>query len=130
MRLVEEKESKSAAECIKLGNDYRNGQGVEKDEDIALGWYQKAAELGDGKASLILGDMYNYYYRYGENHEMAFYWYQKSADLGYAEGQEAVGYMYKNGFGVEEDHKKAFYWYKKAAHQLIKGGYTGPYRVK
>jgi len=61
---------------------------------------------------------------------MAFYWYQKSADLGYAEGQEAVGYMYKNGFGVEEDHKKAFYWYKKAAHQLIKGGYTGPYRVK
>ena len=130
MQLVEENESKSAGEYIKLGDDYYNGRGVEKNEDIALKWYQKAAELEDGKARLILGDMYNYYYRYGENHEMAFYWYQKSADLGYAEGQDAVGYMYKNGFGVEEDHKKAFYWYKKAAHQLIKGGYTGPYRVK
>ena len=130
MQLVEEKDSRSATEYIKLGDDYYNGRGVEKNEDIALKWYQKAAELEDGKARLILGDMYNYYYRYGENHEMAFYWYQKSADLGYAEGQEAVGYMYKNGFGVEEDHKKAFYWYKKAAHQLIKGGYTGPYRVK
>jgi uncharacterized protein len=127
---MEENESKSATEYIKRGDDYYNGRGVEKNEDIALSWYKKAAELGDGKASLILGDMFNYYYRDGENHEMAFYWYQKSAELGYAEGQDAVGYMYKNGFGVEENHKKAFYWYKKSADQLVEGGYTGPYLVK
>ncbi len=57
--------------------------------------------------------MYNYYYRYGENHEMALYWYQKSADLDYAEGQQAVGYMYEHGFGVSHNFKRAFFWYKK-----------------
>ena len=127
---MEENDRKRAALYITFGNDYYYGRGVEKNEDVALNWYQKAAELGDGKASLILGDMFNYYYRDGENHEMAFYWYQKSADLGYTEGQQAVGYMYKNGLGVEEDHKKAFYWYKKAADQLVEGGYNGPYLVK
>jgi TPR repeat protein len=40
-----------------LANMYRNGKGVERDDSIAAGWYQKAAEAGNVQAQYNLGMM-------------------------------------------------------------------------
>ena len=45
------------AQCH-LGIMYANGQGVEKDESMAVKWYRKAAEQGHTKAQANLGFMY------------------------------------------------------------------------
>ena len=44
-------------QCV-LGDYYRYGTGVPKDDAEALKWYRKAAEQGDAHAQLSLGSMY------------------------------------------------------------------------
>ena len=41
-----------------LGNMYRTGQGVAKDEVEAVKWYRKAADQGTASAQVNLGTMY------------------------------------------------------------------------
>ncbi|MCF7785852.1 MAG: sel1 repeat family protein [Prosthecobacter sp.] len=51
-------ENGSAYEQGVLGYMYETGQGVPKDESMAIKWYSKAAELGDPGAQTNLGLMY------------------------------------------------------------------------
>jgi hypothetical protein len=73
-----------------LGIMYANGLGVEKNSDLALQWYKKAAEQATKLAQ-------------GEN----------------AEAQYMLGLMYANARGLPKDSAKALYWYQKAAEQGV-----------
>ena len=62
-----------------LGKCYYNGEGIEKDLEKALYWYQKAAENEYIKAQYDLALLYQEGKKIEKNFKKALYWYQKIA---------------------------------------------------
>lgn len=96
---------------LRLGEAYRKGDGLRKNEELAYQWVRKAAEQGNAAAENDLGTMY----RLGEgvslNKEEAVRWYQKSARHGSAEGMFNLGTCHYNGDGVGSNEYTAYVWF-------------------
>ena len=96
-----------------LATCYRDGEGVQEDQEQAIAWYQKAYELhGDaaGDAANRIGNIYN-----GQkNYVKQFEWYKKSAEEGYDWGMYNLATCYRDGEGVQEDQEQAIAWFQKA----------------
>ena len=106
--------AQSFDEYYNRGENYNYGKnGVAKNVNEAKKWYQKAAEMGDTRAQLALGNLLKESLLYDE----AVKWYQKAADVGDARGQCELGCMYENGYGVLKDLDKAEELYIKSAEQ-------------
>ena len=109
----------------RLGEMYRYGRGVPKDDKIAVKWwtlaaeqFTRAAEQGDADAQYNLGLMYgNYAYREIADDKIAVKWFTLAAEHGHAEAQYNLGVMYVAGKGVLQDDKTAVKWYTLAAEQ-------------
>ncbi|HEY4061378.1 MAG TPA: tetratricopeptide repeat protein [Puia sp.] len=83
----------------------------------ALYWYGRAAEKGDIRAMLQLGNLYISDYigvSISVDGGRAMQWYQKAAGLGNAYAMQKIAWMYANGAGVKEDKKLAKEWQVKA----------------
>lgn len=104
------------AQC-NLGECYRYGCGVPKNEDKEIAWYKKAAEQGHPKAQYELGQCYFCGNGVSEDEIQAVEWYRKAAEQGYAEAQCELGRCYEYGWGVTEDKVQAVAWYRKSAEQ-------------
>ena len=92
---------------------YRDGEGVQEDQEQAIAWFQKAYELhGDaaGNAANGIGLIYNGQKNYVKQVE----WYKKSAEEGYDWGMYNLAGCYSDGAGVQEDQEQAIAWYQKA----------------
>ncbi|MFI5304541.1 MAG: PDZ domain-containing protein [Nitrospiria bacterium] len=107
-----------------LGEIYRRGYGISKDEEEADKWYRKAveqfhrvAELGDLDAQNSLGVIYENGRGVKKDEPEAVKWYRKAAEQGYVDAQHNLGRMYFNGFGLERNESEAVEWYRKAADQ-------------
>ena len=85
--------------------------------EVALKWYQIAAEHNNLEAQCHLGDMYFDGDVGAQDYGKAYEWYLKAAEQGDAYGQYCIGYMYYKGLGVNKDFTKALEWYLKAAEQ-------------
>ena len=107
-----------------LGNRYRDGRGVPKDDAQAVGWYRKSADQGYAAAQYNLGTMYRDGRGVPKDFAEAVQWYRKSADQGYAHAQLQLGLKYAEGRGVLKDNAQAVGWYRKAAEQGDAGGQT------
>lgn len=95
-----------------LGLMYSNGEGVEKNSELAIHWYKEAADGGLAVAMYNLGYEYRYIL---ENYQQAFYWYQQAANTGYISAMTELGDLYYNGLGVAVNKQKALELYKEAA---------------
>ncbi len=96
-----------------LGMCYRDGAGVQEDQEQAIAWFKKAYELhgeAAGDAANGIGLIYN---KQG-NHVKKLEWYKKSAEEGYDWGMYNVACCYRDGEGVQEDREQAIAWFKKA----------------
>jgi hypothetical protein len=71
-----------------LGWLYYNGIDVQKSEDMAAQWYQKAADQGHAEAQSWLGFMYAEGRGVQQSYIQAGKWYQKAADQGHAEAKQ------------------------------------------
>ena len=100
-----------------LGEMYRDGIRVAKNEAEAVKWYQKAAKQGHASAQYNLGCMYDLGIGVARNESEAVKWYQKAAEQGNADGQQQLGTMYDLGIGVARNESEAVKWYQKAAEQ-------------
>ncbi len=98
-----------------LGEMYREGRGIAKDEVQAFKWYSKAAEQGNDVAQFGLGWMYQEGRGIAKDEVQAFKWYSKAAEQGNDVAQFALGWMYQKGLGTAKDEVQAFKWYSKAA---------------
>jgi TPR repeat protein len=97
---------------FKLGEMYRNGDGVMRDYVVADKWYQKAADQGYAAAQNRIGGMYeNGRGGVTIDYAAAMKWYRKSADQGDARAQFNIGWMYERGHGVKQDWEEAYFWY-------------------
>lgn len=101
-----------------LGKCYTQGEGVEKNDSLAIKWWCCAAEEGHTLSQLTLGKCY-YNGAYGLNvdYQAAATWFLKAAEHYNTEAQYLIGCCYYNGEGVEQSDVKAFKWLRRAAKE-------------
>lgn len=98
-----------------LGCKYANGEGVDKNETIACGWFSKAAKQGDATAQYNLGIMYAYGRGVTKDEKIACEYFMLAAKQGDSDAQYNFAYMCIEGLGVKKDYKKGREWYELAA---------------
>jgi eukaryotic-like serine/threonine-protein kinase len=96
---------------------YDKGFGVDRNEERAAAWYQKAAEKGHLLAQLNVGDLYEAGAGVPQSYEQALKWYKRAAEQGNPEAQYFVGFYYDKGQGTQQDDTAAVLWYEKSAQQ-------------
>lgn len=89
------------------------GHGMEANEGLALPDLERAAELGHGEASGLLGHLA----LNKNNNETALRHFQRSATAQQSIGMFGLGMMYLHGVGVERDLVKASMYFKDAAER-------------
>ena len=95
-------ETKEADYMVELGAFYYG----KRQFDLALKYYDLAAESGNLYAISDLGYIW-YYGRTGEkNYEKAFYYFDKARRMGDTVAEYKVADMYKNGYYVQKDYGK------------------------
>ena len=103
-------ETKNDNYMVELGGMYYEQQYF----DLALKYYEMAAEYNNLYAISNLGYVW-YYGRTGErNYEKAFYYFDRARQMGDMVAAYKVADMYKNGYYVEQDYEK----YKAAIEEL------------
>lgn len=107
---------------IAMGRKYLFGsEGVPRDIEKAIPWFNKAAEQGSPEAQFELADIYlsTIYKEEGKiedgNEETGMDWLIKSANAGYARAQAKLGDRYR--YAKPPDFESAILWYRKAAEQ-------------
>ncbi len=96
------RETKKPEYMLDLGSYYYE----DKRFDLALKYYEMAAELGDIKAMICLGYIW-YYGRTGtRDFEKAFSYFSAGQKAGDVQSAYKVADMYKNGYFVEKDYDK------------------------
>ncbi len=86
----------AAAAAFSLGWMYQKGEGVARDDNMAMDWYLLAVERGSNDARHILNI---------------------TAEQGNAAAQYTLGEMHERGRGVAKDSEMAVQWYTRAARQ-------------
>ena len=99
-----------------MGYYYETGMGVQRNDNEALKWYQRAANQQSSYGMFNVGE----FYKEGrggleKDYAKAMTWYRKSADLDDAMAMTAIGEMYQDGLGVGVDGDRAVKWYLKGA---------------
>ncbi|KAF9147285.1 hypothetical protein BG015_011102 [Linnemannia schmuckeri] len=101
---------------VTLGDRYKDGREVHKDDQTAIDWYCKAAEQGHPRAQYNVGLLHEQGYGdVPQDHAKAYEWFLKSAVQGYVDAQAKVSQAYTKGTGVPKDNIKAMEWAVKAA---------------
>lgn len=96
------REKKDPDDMVALGSMYYE----RKQFDLALKYYEMAAEYGNLYAISNLGYVW-YYGRTGErDYEKAFHYFSKAMEMGNLIATYKVADMYKNGYYVEKDYEK------------------------
>ena len=95
-----------------LGESYNDGrEGLTKDEEQAIVWFQNAAEAGHGKAIKALAHIYE-----DKDEAMTVEWYRKGVELGHSCCMTNLGVAYSYGkYGLAKDKVKAVEWYRRSA---------------
>lgn len=101
--------------AAQLGDRYREGNGVPRDDAQALHWYTTAAERGDPYAQDNLGSMLLRGIGCRSDSTAAVHWYRAAAEQGNATAQFNPGVQYLSGDGVEQSYRSAGDWFGKAA---------------
>lgn len=100
---------------LQLGADYFLGHGVQRNEELAAYWYEKAASSGDASAQLQIG----YFYQVGigvpRDAAKAAHWYQLASAGGLAVAKMNLGVAYLWGTGVPKDQPLALQLLREAA---------------
>jgi len=99
--------------ATRLGEAYASGDGIAVDKNLALHWYQVAADSGDADAGyLIWAELRS------ENLlslAQSLQWLRRSAAMGNEEAAAELAECYELGVGVEKNIGKAIEWSEKAA---------------
>jgi len=105
---------------INLANMFQQGQGVTEDQKEAMGYVERAANLGDARAQYELGMAHEKGIVRERDIEKAAAWLKKSAEQDDSDGQFAYGVMLATAKGKGLDkatpaqRAEAITWLKKA----------------
>ncbi len=94
------------------------GNGVKKDEALAVKWFEQAAIAGHPYAQATLGELYLLGWGPLEaDPAMAAKWMKSAAMQGLREAKTSYGAMLVAGKGVEKNEEEAFRWIRSAAQE-------------
>lgn len=134
-------EGKKALSCFKkaaglncheafarIGDAYRDGNGVGQDNAMACKWYRKGADVGEITATLKLAGCYKNGIGGEQDYEKAMLEYRHIAEringrgfkhqtAGIGTALYEIGNMYLKGLGVQPDLKKAIRYFTLAANK-------------
>lgn len=110
-------EAGSAVNCFELGLRYEKGRGVQKDDRMAITYYEKACEGDDAGGCANLGLAYSRGTGVAKNGKKYFSLSKKGCKLGSAVACNNVGWAYQSGEGTKKDIKKAIKQYDKACEK-------------
>jgi TPR repeat protein len=116
-RFREAAEDGHAAAAYELAQAYREGRGIEQDDEKAAHWFTTAAERGDPRAQYLLGTAYYSGAGVDQDYEIAAVWLGKAAVQGHVRAQFLLAVAFANGRGVAQNQAWAARWYGKAARQ-------------
>lgn len=102
---------RSAKAMVNIGLLYLNGRYLPQNTEMAISWFEQAANEGYGKAFSILGNMYKDGNGVEVDNEKAKYWYKKGAEEEDAESlyrlAESLYISYDNVTNDEEEIERA-----------------------
>lgn len=96
---------------------YEQGVGVEKNDILAVKYYQWSADQGYAAALSNLGYCYKHGQGVKEDRYEAVRLYGLGADQNHATSLNNLGYCYQHGYGVEKDLQEAVRLYQRSAEQ-------------
>ena len=102
--------------CLDLARHYALGAGVRQDDEIALRYFQKAANLGDVQGTFMVG--LHYYEGLGtrRNFKRAVDYFKRALEMGDTRALYHLGICCSRGEGVRQDAAAAAgYWQQGAA---------------
>jgi hypothetical protein len=99
-----------AAAQTNIGEMYLRGEGVDKDRDIAIYWFRKAAHRDFPEAEYRLGRAH-----LGEDDEEAVRWFKTAVEHGHIQSLNSLAALYEQGQGVRQDLGEAFRLRQQAA---------------
>lgn len=107
--ITEDFQERIAQAYFNVGQMLFDGHGVEQDQDEAIEYYYKSAELLNSDANYIMGALMR---RSGneENQETSHQFFMRGAELGNLNSQYNVAADFFNGDPVPKDLEQAFYW--------------------
>ena len=95
---------------------YLSGEGVTRDTQAAIKYFQFAAEKGNIPAQKIISREYIAGVSLPRDYNKAKYWMELAAGKGDAEAQFLLGRYYNSGLGFD-DKNESFRWFSAAANQ-------------
>lgn len=98
-----------------LGEMIEQGRHGRLDPKAACGWFELAAEHGNGDGALATATCYYLGRGRAQDMRQAHRWYLEAAKGGDVGAQYIVASMFETGLGVEADDRLARYWYDVAA---------------
>ncbi len=101
----------------KLAFMYAKGIHTDKNETLAIKWFNEAAKNNHINAQYNLALMYAKGRGVEQDYQKALKWYLLAAEQGDVASQYTLGMMYQKGVGTEKDPKRAFQWFQTAAEQ-------------
>lgn len=108
-----------------LGSMFLLGEGVRKDIDKALEYFQRSAELGNDTAMLNLGLLYFNGELVGRDYQVAFKYFNNAATKFNGKSLNMLGYYYEVGLLGNQDISKAIECYKKSyENNFVKAAYN------
>ncbi len=99
--------------CFLLGYMYSLGQGVARNQKVAIQYFEYGDSLGNTDCTNNLGNYYNNS-RNVDDLQKAFQYYQKAANKNHPLASFHLAQMYDQGRGTNVDYQLAMTYYKKA----------------
>lgn len=93
----------------------RRGDGVARDPERALYFYERAAQGGLTSAQVNTAFMYLGGEGIPQDYKKASFWFHTAAIAGVPVARYNLGVLYERGLGVEADQARALAWYALAA---------------
>lgn len=100
-----------------LGEMYRLGYRVPKNNKMALKWFRDAAEQEHNEAQCLLGIMYAQGIGVEQDYQQAISWFEKSVDHFNARAMLELGILYQEGKGLPKDFEKAVSLFQDSAER-------------
>lgn len=107
----------SGPAACRLGDRYRDGDGVQQNWEEAFRWYSLGARAGDAESQNNLGTMYLNGIYTPEDVAQAVHWYTLSAAQGSDAAQYNLAKRYLHGSGVPQDYAEAKRLFEESAAQ-------------
>jgi SH3-like domain-containing protein len=108
-----------------LGVAYFKGEGVSRDLNDSMKWFEQAANSGNVQAMFNLGAAYWEGNGTRQSYSEAVEWWKKSAAADQSAAQYNLGLAYYLGKGAEQDLDQALQWIRQSA----KNGHSGAQEV-